>query len=232
MQCEQVLIERAGLPARLFRRDIGPDLSAFHRDGYAVLRDFVDADFLSYCESNLRGCLAEGQSDRDIPGKKSQFVLDWPRAARLRDELFFTAAALLRCAADAIVLSERHFHVYSADAPARPLPHKDRAATQLAIGIPLDTGDSALMLFPDASPANVIESAVGLRRALDGCDARIADFMARAPAVRLDTKRGDAIAFLGSRIFHERYDAAGTAILYLKLNNFGADPLGEHIVKE
>jgi hypothetical protein len=34
--------------------------------------------------------------------------------------------------------------------------------------------------------------------------------------------------FHGSTIFHERIRAAGSMILYIKINASGRDPLGEH----
>ena len=217
-------------PARLFTREIAHERSSFDQHGYAVLRGFMGPEFLKYCDERLRACLADEALGRHIPGKKSQFVFPWPSVPELRTELFGTVAQLLRCAADHVVLSERHFHVYAADAPARPLPHQDRAASQIAIGIPLDTAErSELVLFLDGRASNPLEQAVGLRRALGGSDQAVADFMRRTPAVHLQPRRGDAVIFLGSSIFHERYDAAGTVILYLKLNKLGLDPLGEHL---
>jgi hypothetical protein len=229
-----VLSARESSPAeaqvrRLFRRDIGDQLGAFRRSGHLLLRDVVDGDFLAYCDAALRSAQSAG-SGRHIPGKKIQFVLAWPPVPALRDELFATAAKLLQSRPEDIVLSERHFHVYTADAPPDPLPHKDRAASQIAIGIPLVCcGRSELILFPDESPANTLDSAVGLRRALGGSPERVEGFMARTPRVRLRAGRGDAVVFLGSRYFHERYNAASSVILYLKLNNSGSDPLNENI---
>ena len=48
-------------------------------------------------------------------------------------------------------------------------------------------------------------------------------------AVMLNEKVGDLVLFNGSSIFHERVKAAGTAVLYIKINDNGDDPLGENI---
>ena len=45
----------------------------------------------------------------------------------------------------------------------------------------------------------------------------------------LHEKVGDLVVFLGSAIFHERVKAGGAAILYIKVNDAGRDPLGENI---
>jgi hypothetical protein len=237
MENRMVLSVRENSPAdvsvgRLFRRDLGEDEGEFRRSGHVVLRDVVDREFLAYCDEALRSAQSEG-SGRHIPGKKTQFLLAWPPIPALRGELFAAAAKLLQSRPEDIVLSERHFHLYAADAPSDPLPHKDRAASQIAIGIPLACcGQSELILFPDESEANTLDNAVGLRRALGGSPELVDAFMARTRRVRLRAGRGDAVVFLGSRYFHERYNAAGSIVLYLKLNNFGSDPLNENIAAD
>ena len=47
--------------------------------------------------------------------------------------------------------------------------------------------------------------------------------------VVLDPRPGDVVVFQGSSIYHERMRAAGSKILYLKLNAMGLDPIGENL---
>ena len=47
--------------------------------------------------------------------------------------------------------------------------------------------------------------------------------------VQLHESVGDVIVFHGSSMFHERIKPRGTAVLYIKLNDRGEDPLGENI---
>ena len=48
-------------------------------------------------------------------------------------------------------------------------------------------------------------------------------------ALPLHEQLGDMIIFLGSSIYHERIRPRGTAVLYIKVNGQGFDPLGENI---
>ena len=48
-------------------------------------------------------------------------------------------------------------------------------------------------------------------------------------ALPLNEELGDMIVFLGSSIYHERIRPRGTAVLYIKVNDEGFDPLGENI---
>ena len=55
------------------------------------------------------------------------------------------------------------------------------------------------------------------------------DIYNSADALPLNEELGDMIIFLGSSIYHERIRPRGTAVLYIKVNDEGFDPLGENI---
>ena len=118
--------------------------------------------------------------------------------------------------------------MYDKEADRWPAPHKDRAASQISIGLPihLPTG-SSVCVFPDLDPGeNEIEKAVFLTERDRG---DIAEIYKNEKAVFLNERVGDLVVFLGSAIFHERINSPESAILYIKINGDGRDPLGENI---
>lgn len=216
-----------------FKYDLGTHRKQFERDGYILLKDVLSPVFLAYLEDfhakSRQGAVAEYNQWR-IGGKKQQFLFDFPSedvARRFRAGI----AELTGMAENRIAVSERHLKQYDADAPEFPAPHKDRGASKISIGLPVHLGPgTSVCVFPnlDRSP-NTAERAVfmtpqdhpGLESIYNSPDALL-----------LREQLGDMIVFLGSTIYHERIRPRGTAVLYIKVNDEGADPLGENIYKE
>jgi len=125
-------------------------------------------------------------------------------------------------------ISERHLKVYDEAADPWPAPHKDRNASHFSIGLPVVLPEgSSVCVFPDLEPGpNTEERAVFLSPPPGGT-AR--DIYRSARAEILNERLGDMVVFLGSALFHERVNGAGTSVLYIKVNGRGEDPLGENI---
>jgi hypothetical protein len=162
-----------------------------------------------------------------INGKKRQFLFDFPNAEW--SGKFRTAmAAMTGINIEEFTISERHLKVYEPDAPTWPAPHKDRAASYVSIGLPvaIPKGSSAC-LFPALQPGpNLEEHAVFLTDRNHPDPAKVYQL---EECVMLHEQPGDIVAFLGSSIYHERVHPAGAAILYIKVNGTGRDPLGQDI---
>jgi hypothetical protein len=125
-------------------------------------------------------------------------------------------------------ISERHLKQYETDAPDYPAPHKDRGASKFSIGLPIHLGsDTSVCVFPnlDRSP-NDGERAVFMT---EQDHPGLKDIYESPEALPLHEQLGDMIVFLGSAIYHERIRPRGTAVLYIKVNDEGFDPLGENI---
>lgn len=170
---------------------------------------------------------ADEKKDWKIHGKKRQFLFDFPsaQASRVfRDGM----ARLTGIEPDKLTISERHLKVYDDSADPWPAPHKDRAASEISIGLPVQIPQgSTACVFPTLQfGANREERAVFLS---DGDHSGSEHIYRNEEAVMLHEEFGDVIAFLGSSIFHERVHPAGAAILYIKVNGTGRDPLGENI---
>ncbi len=213
-----------------FKRDLKYCRGQFERDGYILLKDILSDSFTAYLEDFLvksrKGQVAETGQWR-IGGKKHQFLFDFPCqdvALRFRSGI----ADLTGMDPNAIAVSERHLKQYEEDAPEYPAPHKDRGASRISIGLPIHLGpDTSVCLFPtlDRSP-NPSERAVFMT-AQD--HPGLAEVYRSRAAVLLHEQLGDMIVFLGSTIYHERIRPRGTAVLYIKVNDEGSDPLGENI---
>ncbi len=214
-----------------FKRPLATYHDQLERDGYVLLKDVLSERFLASLRDFLgrsrKGEVAEYGQWR-IGGKKHQFLYDFPAgfAEAFRREV----AALTGLKANGFTISERHLKQYETDAPDYPAPHKDRGASKYSIGLPIDLGpDTSVCVFPnlDRSP-NEGERAVFMT---EQDHPGLKDIYASPEALLLHEKLGDMIVFLGSAIYHERIRPRGTAVLYIKVNDEGFDPLGENIYK-
>jgi len=166
-------------------------------------------------------------ANRRIQGKKSQFL--WKLPAELSIESLCAAAAKVAAfAPERTVLAERHVNVYDEAAPEFAPPHKDRSSSRLTVVIGIDVAaDSRLMIWPsdhlDENPYPASREWHDSRRPGE----RSETLLAEVPAVEIDVRAGDVAMFRGAAIYHERYRPANSAVLALKFNGDGLDPLGE-----
>ncbi len=214
----------------MFNYDPGDQRSELQAQGFAHLRGVLNADFVAHMRGFLTQALNEADKesqDWKIEGKKRQFVFEFP-SVEAANEFRAGMCRLTDIVVDDFTISERHLKVYDDRANPYPAPHKDRSASQFSIGLPVDLADqSTVCVFPDLEPGHNEEDHAIF---LGGEDqSNIDTLYASEEAVMLNEKVGDVVVFLGSTLFHERVRAAGTAILYLKVNDAGIDPLGENI---
>ena len=213
-----------------FKRNLGIYHDQLQHDGYILLKDIVSDSFMAtlrdFLKRSRQGDVAEYGTWR-IGGKKHQFLYDFPSQA-IADGFRTQLAALTGLDADRFTISERHLKQYEQDAPDYPAPHKDRGASKYSIGLPIHLGeDTSVCVFPhlDRSP-NEAERAVFMT---EQDHPGLAGIYASPEALPLNEELGDMIVFLGSSIYHERIRPRGTAVLYIKVNDEGFDPLGENI---
>lgn len=212
-----------------FKRPLAAYHDQLERDGYILLKDILSGRFMAslqeFLDRSRKGEVAEYGQWR-IGGKKHQFLYDFPAdvAGAFRREL----AALTGLRHDSFTISERHLKQYETDAPDYPAPHKDRGASKFSIGLPIHLGpETSVCVFPalDRSP-NEGERAVFMT---EQDHPGLKDIYDSPEALPLHEQLGDMIVFLGSSIYHERIRPRGTAVLYIKVNDEGFDPLGENI---
>ena len=214
----------------VFKYDPGIACADLERSGCAHLKDILDDRFRDHLRNfyhRSRKDDANEQRNWKIAGKKRQYLFDFPSR---EDTLEFRdgMSRLTGIAAEAFTISERHLKVYEEGADPWPAPHKDRAASEISIGLPIAVAEgSTACVFPDFHVGpNTQERAIFLSSEEYG---DVANIYETENAVMLNEQFGDIIVFRGSAIFHERINAAGTAILYIKINRLGQDPLGENL---
>lgn len=214
----------------IFNSDPGLYRERLLKDGYVHLKGILSEPFVKYIKNFYRQAMDEAANETAewrITGKKRQFVFEFPSDA---DALEFRAglARLTGMDEKKVTFSERHLKVYESSANPWPAPHKDRAASTYSIGLPVDLPKgSSVCVFPKmGAGANTEERAVFIK---DGDRTDFSELYKTDDAVILNEQVGDIVAFLGSALYHERVNAGGTAVLYIKMNDDGRDPLGENL---
>jgi hypothetical protein len=214
----------------MFNFDPGAARADFEQSGYVHLRGLLKAEVVKNLTDFLDRAIRENVDEKGewrIYGKKRQFLYDFPDT-EWAEEFRRGMAALTGIDEDAFTISERHLKVYDRDAEPWPAPHKDRAASEISIGLPVSIPEkSSACVFPGLqSGPNLEEHAVFIT---DRDHPDLDKIYQLEECVMLHEQPGDLVAFLGSSIYHERVHPAGAAILYIKINGAGSDPLGENI---
>jgi hypothetical protein len=230
-----------------FRVSLASFADEFGRCDYIHIKDAVDPDFFGFAIDQLRQCQRSGRNEiaaRAIKNKKKQYLFEFPDDQQMAlAELLGSIAALTGLSEPKMRLSERHIMIYDENAAAAPKLHKDRFASQISVGIPLEVSDeSRIVLLPHgARQINLLEQAVYSAREVDPTAEFVSwETLGLAPpetevakhgleVVALGAGPGDVVVFAGSSIFHGRLNSACSSMLYFKLNAMGLDPLGEHL---
>jgi hypothetical protein len=214
---------------QIFSFDPASHRSHYSENGWAHIKDGVTPEFLdslrAFADESFGSHEVEGKA---IAGRKKQALYEAPEGVDFPGELFDAMAELCGLHRPTMTLSERHVKAYDQDAPAEPVPHKDRYASQVSIGISIEVPEeSRLTLYPNdelaVNPLNV--SAAYLEGLAP--ERRPEEALRGIEPVELFDQPGDVMMFAGNSVWHARRRPAGAVNLYLKLNDFNCDPLGE-----
>jgi hypothetical protein len=189
----------------------------------------IAPEFLDYLRAFVASRLAAAKLESfAIKGKKEQALFEFPPEADFPSEIFDVAAAVCGLRRETMTLSERHIQIYEDDADPEPVAHKDRYPSQVSIGFSIDIPrQSRLVLYPyDHRETNPFNSAAALQRQLQPYE-QPEVVLRDARPVELADEPGDVVMFRGSNTWHLRRNSANAVNLYVKLNDFDCDPLGE-----
>jgi hypothetical protein len=214
---------------KIFSLDPQEYRERYAEDGYVHIRGGMDPEFRDYVCEFAGNQLRATKLDRfAIRGKKEQSLFQFPDDVDYPNELFDCVATLCGLDRRRMTLSERHIQAYEPSADPDPVAHKDRYPSQVSVGFSVTIPEgSSLVLYPyDHREINPFNSAAALNRHLQG-DAHPTVALKTAREVVLHDETGDIVMFPGSTTWHLRRRAANTINLYLKLNDFDCDPLGE-----
>ena len=184
---------------------------------HAALKQFIDTEFGA---NKVEGAT--------IGGQKQQALYDFPAETDFPGELFDSVSQVCGLNRETMTLSERHIKAYNDDVPAEPAPHKDRFASQVSMGLSITIPENSyLVLYPftdrGRTPFNI---STHMRKELP-LEERPENIVQGAERVEIHDTGGDVVMFEGSAIWHVRHNASNARNLYLKLNDFNSDPLGE-----
>lgn len=201
----------------------------FERQGWLHVKGGLDPEFLSYLQTFVARTRDEDAVEgKGIQGEKDQFVLELPEEERW-EEFLDLVSDLCGLDRETMALSERHVKAYQSDADPRPNAHKDRFASQISVGLSVHVPPgSHLVMYPDdeREPNPYLSGAH--RSSLDPHEVPEVT-MAGAREVEIHDEPGDVIFFHGAATWHLRRNAADTVVIYLKVNEFDCDPLGEDV---
>jgi hypothetical protein len=217
---------------RMFTFDPQEHRELFERQGWLHVKGGLDPAFLDYLQAFVARARAEDAVEgKGIQGEKDQYLLELPENGRW-EEFLDLVSDLCGLDRETMALSERHIKAYQSDADPRPNAHKDRFASQISVGLSVHVPQgSHLVMYPDdeREPNPYLSGAH--RSSLDPHQVPEVT-MAEAREVEIHDEPGDVIFFHGASTWHLRRNAADTVVIYLKVNEFECDPLGEDVTTE
>jgi hypothetical protein len=201
---------------------------AYQEHGWLHIPGGATPEFLqqprTFCHQQTSEAVLHGVG---IRGSKSQYLYEPPDKGDALDQLRQVGTALGGLDGDNFTLAERHIKHYEPDADPFPVAHKDRLASQMAIGVSIEVAEgSHLVLYPSVDREVNPFLTADLRESLTP-DRDPEVVLRNAPAVEVHDQPGDVIVFPGNSVWHLRRHSANTINLYFKCNDFGCDPLAE-----
>jgi hypothetical protein len=214
--------------AKMFTFDPGRYAEEFRTKGFVHIPGGLTKEFYQVLARQVDDYLRGELLKNFAIGDKQQALYQFPDGGDYHGELVGAVAGVCGVGAATVVLSERHIKAYEPRAVPDPPAHKDRFATEFAVGFSVRVPEgSTLVLYPeDDVGVNPFNSSTELRASLR--PGTLPEQTLRgAKRVEIRDAPGDVILFRGRSVWHLRARPAGTVMLYLKLNTFNADPLGE-----
>lgn len=212
----------------MFQFDPRSYTAAYETKGYVHIPDGLTPGFLALLTRQVDNYLQGELLKKYAIGDKQQALYQFPEGQDYYGQLLDTVGTICGLNSGHLVLSERHIKAYDAGAAPHPLPHKDRFASQVSVGFSVRVPPgSTLVLYPhDELDVNPFNSSTEYRASL-APDRVPEKTLNTAQRIEIPDKPGDVIVFRGHAVWHLRERPANTVMLYLKLNAFHCDPLGE-----
>ncbi len=214
---------------KIFTSDLSQYSKHFADHGYVHIPGGLTSEFRKLASRQVEGYLQGPLMDQFAIGDKEQALYEFPSdGSDYLQQLFAGVGTVCGLTPSDMTLSERHIKKYNSDADPKPLAHKDRYASEISIGFSIDIPKSStLIVYPyDELDINTFDSTREYRAnqsAVESPEQRLAT----ARRIEINDAPGDVVMFRGHKIWHMRWNAAGSTLLYLKLNTFDCDPLGE-----
>lgn len=202
----------------VFDFDVSEARGQFADQGWVHLPSALTEEFFAELQRTTDTYLQTAKmAQHAIAGKKEQALYTLPEGLDYQAEILTPIAEVCGLDADALVLSERHIQSYDEHAAPNPKPHKDRYASQVSVGLTIAVPEgSSLLIWP------------GTERDINSNEkAAYRETWPEAEAVTIVDRPRDVVMFQGNSTWHLRRNSAGSVNLYIKVNEYGSDPLGE-----
>jgi hypothetical protein len=214
--------------SKMFAFDPADYAATFAAKGYVHIPGGLAAEFHRLLVGQVEAVRQANRLKEWAIGDKQQSLYEFPAGHDYRRELCECVGQVTGLDGDSLVISERHIKDYEAGAAPNPVPHKDRYATEVAVGFAVNVSpQSALVFYPFTDVGlNHFNTAAEFRASLseDKSPERV---LMDAPRIEFHDRAGDVFMFHGNSIWHTRTNPAHTTMLYFKMNSFHCDPLGE-----
>jgi hypothetical protein len=200
----------------------------FAEEGYVHVRNGLTREFYRVLAQQVDQYLDANRLKEWAIGNKQQSLYQFPEGDDYYGEFMQAIGTVVGLDPKKLTLSERHIKAYEPNANPNPLAHKDRYASQISVGFSITVPPgSRLVLFPkDEVSVNTYNTSARLRASLTE-ENTPEKLLKNATKIIIEDKPGDVMIFRGNAIWHLRENPANTTNLYLKLNAFNCDPLGE-----
>jgi hypothetical protein len=212
---------------KMFNFDAERYADAFAELGYVHIENGLREQFHAQLVKYVEDSFDKNHLKDFARGDKQQAMYEFLEPEHY-DELRELVATVCGLEASSLTLSERHIKEYEPGADPYPLAHKDRFGSEYAVGFSIRVPEgSTLVIFPDDDlSVNPFNSTAELRASFSPemlPDTRLKN----AHRVEIQDRPGDVQIFRGSAMWHLREHGAGTTVVYLKLNTYNCDTLGE-----
>jgi hypothetical protein len=212
---------------KMFDFDPHSYADVFAEHGYVHIPGGLPEDFHARLVKYVEDSFDKKHLKDFARGDKQQAMFEFLEPKHY-DELCETVAAICGVDVNSLTLSERHIKEYEPGADPYPLAHKDRFGSEIAVGFSIRVPEgSTLVIYPEHDVSvNPFNSTAELRSSFTPHalpDARLKG----APRVEIQDRPRDVQLFRGNAMWHLREHGAGTIVLYLKLNTYNCDTLGE-----
>ena len=213
--------------SKMFDFDGASYAQHFTKSGFVHIPQGLTEEFYRRLVDYVEASFSISQKKEFAVGDKQQALFEFLEPQHY-DELRQTVAAVCNVAPESLALSERHIKQYESEAAPHPLAHKDRFGSEVAVGFSIHVPEgSSLVIYPDHDvSANPFNSTAELRSSFL-LDRAPEPGLATAARVEIRDQPRDVMMFHGNAMWHLREYSAGTTVLYLKLNTYNCDTLGE-----
>jgi hypothetical protein len=200
---------------------------AFAEHGYVHIPGGLSEEFHVQLVKYVQDSFEQKHLKDFARGDKQQAMFEFLEPEHY-DELREAVATITGVEVSSLTLSERHIKEYEPGADPYPLAHKDRFGSEVSVGFSILVPEgSTLVMYPEHDPSvNPFNSSAELRASFSP-DALPEPGLKEAFRLEIQDRPRDVQMFLGNAMWHLREHGAGTTVLYLKLNTYNCDTLGE-----